>query len=122
MTLFENIKPGSRLRGLDPSGVAYVVQATGFGSDALNVVFRANSRVGERLVTRGEEAGSEFVEAGWTYWFNADSRLRCLASEACRIRAGLSVCRGYAFVVSAALWSAGEREHAQVQREARTGK
>lgn len=25
-------------------------------------------------------------------------------------------------VVSAALWSAGEREHAQVQREARTGK
>ncbi len=86
MTLFENIKPGSRLRGLDPSGVAYVVQVTGFGSDALNVVFRANSRVGERLATRGEEAGSEFVEAGWTYWFDADSRLLCLASEASRIR------------------------------------
>ena len=86
MTLFENIKPGSRLRGLDPSGMAYVVQVTGFGSDALNVIFRADTRVGERLVTRGEEAESEFVEVGWTYWFDADSRLLCLASEASRIR------------------------------------
>jgi hypothetical protein len=77
-----NIKPGSGLRGLDPSGVAYVVPVTGFGPDALNVVFRANSRVGERLVTRGEEVGSEFVEPGWTYWFDADSSLGCLASEA----------------------------------------
>jgi len=31
VTVFEDIKPGSRLRGLDPSGVAEVVQVTGFG-------------------------------------------------------------------------------------------
>ena len=28
MIAFENIKPGSRLRGLDPSGLAEVVQVT----------------------------------------------------------------------------------------------
>ena len=40
MTAFENIKPGSRLRGLDASGLAEVAQVTQFGPDALNVVFR----------------------------------------------------------------------------------
>ena len=56
MLAFEDIKPGSRLRGLDPAGVAEVVQVARFGSDALNLVFRVNGRVGERLVYRGEEA------------------------------------------------------------------
>jgi hypothetical protein len=88
VTVLEDIKPGSRLRGLDPSGVAEVVQVTGFGLDALNVVFRADGRVGERLVMRGEEAGFEFVEAGRTYAFDADGGLLRLASEAYRIRLG----------------------------------
>jgi superfamily II DNA or RNA helicase len=84
--VFENIKAGSRLRGLDPSGLAEIVQVTQFGPDALNVVFRANGRVGERLVMRGEEAGFELVEAGRTYGFDADGALLRLASEAYRIR------------------------------------
>jgi hypothetical protein len=82
VTALENIKPGSRLRGLDPSEVAEVVQVTGFGTDALNVVFRANGRVGERLVMRGEGAGFEFAEAGRTYALDADGGLLRLASEA----------------------------------------
>jgi hypothetical protein len=86
VTVFEDIKPGSRLRGLDPSGVAEVVQVTSFGPDALNVVFRTNGRVGERLVMRGEEIGFEFVEAGRTHGFDADGGLLRLASEAYRIR------------------------------------
>ena len=86
MTVFENIKPGSRLRGLSPSGLAEIVQVTQFGPDALNVVFRVDGRVGERLVMRGEEAGFEFVEAGRTYAFDADGGLLRLASEAYRIR------------------------------------
>jgi hypothetical protein len=53
VTAFENIKPGSRLRGLDPSGLAEVVQVTEFGPDALNVVFRVDGRVDQRLVMRG---------------------------------------------------------------------
>jgi hypothetical protein len=52
----------------------------------LNVVFRADGRVDQRLVMRGEEAGFEFVEAGRTYAFDADGGLLRLASEAYRIR------------------------------------
>lgn len=86
MIVFENIKPGCRLRGLDPSGLAEVVQVAQFGADALNVVFRVDGRVDQRLVMRGEETGFEFVEAGRTYAFDADGSLLRLASEAYRIR------------------------------------
>ena len=83
---FEDIKPGSRLRGLDPSGIAEVVQVSHFGPDALNLVFRANGGVGERLVYRGEESAFEFVEHGRAFAFDADGSLLRLASEAYRIR------------------------------------
>ncbi len=86
MVAFEHVKPGARIRGLAPSGLAEVVQVAQFGPDALNVVFRVDGRVGERLVMRGEEAGFEFVEAGRTYAFDADGGLLRLASEAYRIR------------------------------------
>jgi SNF2 family DNA or RNA helicase len=82
----DDIKPGARLRGLDPAGVAEVVQVARFGADALNLVFRVNGRVGERLVYRGEEGAFERIEAGRTYGFDADSALLRLASEAYRIR------------------------------------
>src|SRR3954465_15521191 len=83
---FEDIKPGSRLRGLDPAGIAEVVQVARFGSDALNLVFRVNGRVSERLVFRGEESLFESIEAGRSYAFDADGALLRLASEAYRIR------------------------------------
>ena len=86
MTLFENIKPGARLRGLDGGGIAEIVQVTRFGADALNLVFRVNGRVAERLVYRGEETAFELVEAGRALSFDADGGLLRLASEAYRIR------------------------------------
>ncbi|MFM9938620.1 MAG: SNF2-related protein [Hyphomicrobiaceae bacterium] len=86
METFEDIKAGARLRGLDAAGVAEIVQVTRFGPDALNLVFRVNGRVGERLVYRGEETGFEFLEAGRTYAFDADGSLMRLASEAYRLR------------------------------------
>jgi superfamily II DNA or RNA helicase len=86
LSTFESIKPGCRLRGLDPAGLAEIVQVAQFGADALNVVFRVDGRVDQRLVIRGEEAGFEFVEAGRTYAFDADGGLLRLASEAYRIR------------------------------------
>jgi hypothetical protein len=82
----DDIKPGARLRGLDPGGVAEIVQVARFGADALNLVFRVNGRVGERLVYRGEEGAFERIEAGRTYGFDADGALLRLASEAYRIR------------------------------------
>jgi hypothetical protein len=86
MSAFEEIKPGTRLKGLDPAGIAEVVSVSHFGTDALNLVFRVDGRVGERLVYRGEEASFEFLEAGRTYGFDADGGLLRLASEAYRIR------------------------------------
>src|SRR6516164_2850035 len=86
MVALEEIKPGSRLRGLDPEGVAEVVQVARFGADPLNLVFRVNGRVGERRVYRGEEGAFERIEAGRTYGFDAEGALLRLASEAYRIR------------------------------------
>lgn len=80
--MFDDLKAGARLRGLDPGGVAEIVQVAHFGPDALNLVFRANGRVGERLVYRGEEAAFEFLEAGRAYGLDADGGLLRLASEA----------------------------------------
>ena len=62
----------ARLLGLDPAGIAEVVQIARFGPDALNLVFRVDGRVGERLVYRGEENSFEFVEPGRSYAFDAD--------------------------------------------------
>src|SRR5487761_403151 len=86
MLAFEDIRPGSRLRGLDAAGIAEVVQVARFGADALNLVFRVDGRVAERLVYRGEESAFEIVEAGRTLGFDADGGLLRLASEAYRIR------------------------------------
>jgi superfamily II DNA or RNA helicase len=83
---FDDIKPGARVRGLDGGGTAEIVQVTQFGADALNLVFRVNGRVAERLLYRGEEAGLEALEAGRAYGFDADGSLVRLASEAYRIR------------------------------------
>jgi SNF2 family DNA or RNA helicase len=86
MHAFEELKPGARLRGLDPAGIAEVVSISRFGNDAINLVFRVDGRVAERLVYRGEEAGFEIVTAGRAYAFDADGGLVRLASEAYRIR------------------------------------
>jgi hypothetical protein len=83
---FERLKPGARVRGLAPVGAAEIVQVSRFGPDALNVVFRADARICERLVYRGDEAAFEFVEGGRSHAFDADGGLLRLASEAYRVR------------------------------------
>ncbi len=86
MTTFDEISPGTRIRGLDESGIAEIVQVSRFGADALNLVFRINGRVAERLVYRGEETAFSVVEGGRVLGFDADGGLFRLASEATRIR------------------------------------
>lgn len=83
---FSELCPGARVQGLDVEGVAEIVQVAQFGADALNLVYRVNGRVGERLVYRGEESGFHLVSTGQTYAFDADGGLMRLASEAYRIR------------------------------------
>lgn len=86
MTKFEDIRAGARIRGLDAGGIAEVVSVSRFGADAINLVFRVDGRVGERLVYRGEEASFHLVDGGRAYAFDADGGLLRLASEAYRIR------------------------------------
>jgi len=86
LNLFENLKPGAHLHGLELGCVAEIVQVAHFGDDAVNLIYRVNGRVGERLVYRGEETAFELVGSGRTYAFDADGGLLRLASEASRIR------------------------------------
>jgi len=57
LSIFDKIKPGARLKGFDRGGIAEIVQVARFGADALNIVYRVNGRVGERLLYRGECSG-----------------------------------------------------------------
>jgi superfamily II DNA or RNA helicase len=84
--MFDDLRAGARLRGLDPAGVAEIVQVARFGVDALNLVFRIDGRIAERLVYRGEETAFEVIEAGRTYGFDADGALLRLVAEAYRLR------------------------------------
>ncbi len=86
MKPLEKLKPGARLRGLEPGCVAEIVQVALFGADALNLIYRVNGRVGERLAHRGEETAFEIVESGRTYAFDADGGLVRMASESGHIR------------------------------------
>lgn len=84
--MFDDLKAGARLRGLDPSGIAEVVQVARYGPDAVNVVLRVNGRVSERLIFRGDMAGVEVLDTGRTYGFDADGETFRLALEAFRLR------------------------------------
>jgi hypothetical protein len=75
LSTIDQIQPGARLKGLDPGGIAEVVHVAGFGGDALNVVYRVNGKVGERLHYREEETGLESIETGRRYAFEADGNL-----------------------------------------------
>ncbi|MXO57943.1 DUF3883 domain-containing protein [Altererythrobacter salegens] len=86
MLAFEELKPGARLRGLTPVGIAEIVSVARFGNDAVNVVYRANGEVYERLLYRGEESSFTLEEVGSSFAFDADGALLRLASEAYRIR------------------------------------
>lgn len=86
MEVFDQIRPGARIRGISGNTIAEIVSISKFGPDALNVVFRANGNVHERLLYRGDEASFVLEEAGHSYAFDADGSLLRLASEAYRIR------------------------------------
>ena len=88
MALFGRNQARRAPRGwLDPSGAAEAGQVSRFGPDALNLVFRANGKVGERLVYRGDEAAFARMKRGRTYGFGADGAVSPPSpSEAYRIR------------------------------------
>lgn len=86
MSVFDEIRPGARVKGLDAAGVSEIVSVAKFGPDAINLVYRVGGRVAERLLFRSEEFGLEILTGGRAYSFDADAGLLRLASEAYRIR------------------------------------
>ena len=86
MVAFEDIQGRCPPAWSDTAGVAEIVQVTRFGPDALNLVFRVNGRVGERLVYRGEEAASKSWKLGEHMASMPTAAFSRLASEAYRIR------------------------------------
>jgi len=86
MATFDELKPGARLRGLDPAGEAEIVQVARYEPDAANLTYRVDGEIAERLLYRGEESGFEWVQGGRAYGFDADGELMRPASEAYRIR------------------------------------
>ena len=84
--LLEDLKPGARVRGLAGAEVAEVVSAGWFGEQAVDVVFRVNGKVDQRIVFRSDEAGLELAGAGRAFSFDGDGETLRLASEALRIR------------------------------------
>ena len=86
MTL-EDLKPGTRVRGVVPDGPVEVVQVTWHGTAAVTLTYRdQQGRPGQELLYRPDERRLSTEEPGRVWAFDADGRLFRLASEALRIR------------------------------------
>ena len=82
MAAFDEIRPGARIRGIAGSEIAEIVSVSKFGPDALNVVFRSNGKVQERLFYRSDEAAFTVEEAGRSFAFPRGARCICCAATA----------------------------------------
>ncbi len=80
------MRPGAKINGLEIGAVAEIVQVAHFGADAVNVTFRADGRVGERLLYRGDEATCRSPKPDAPTASTRTAGLLRLASEAYRIR------------------------------------
>jgi superfamily II DNA or RNA helicase len=86
MMTLEELKPGARVRGLVGNEIAEVVSANWFGDQAVDLVFRVNGKVDQRVVFRSEEVQLEVSTSGRAFSFDGDGETLRLASEALRIR------------------------------------
>ncbi|HEV2365721.1 MAG TPA: DUF3883 domain-containing protein [Caulobacteraceae bacterium] len=82
----EDLKPGASVSGLAGPEPADVVSASWFGDQAVDVVYRINGRVDQRIVYRTEEPGLALASRGRAFSFDGDGAELRLASEALRIR------------------------------------
>lgn len=82
----EELKPGTRVRGISGVEPVEIVSANWFGDQAVDVVFRVNGRVDQRIVFRTDELSLELADTGRAFGFLGDGDLLRLASEALRIR------------------------------------
>jgi hypothetical protein len=77
-TKLEELVPGIRVNGLDPSGPVQIVSATMAGDAACTVVYRSPSGdLRESIVYRDAEASLDVEAPSAQFSFTADGRSRC---------------------------------------------
>jgi superfamily II DNA or RNA helicase len=86
MIEFEQITPGTTLFGLVQGQSAEIIAVLKYGPDAINVTFKCQGSLSERVLYRGDEAGLQIVAAGRNFGFGADAEKFRLVAEAQRIR------------------------------------
>ncbi|MPZ47162.1 MAG: DUF3883 domain-containing protein [Betaproteobacteria bacterium] len=87
MARLEDLSPNAAVRGILPDALVSVVSVQWFGSEALELTYKAPSgKVANELLYRHDEARLEVAEHGRPWSFDGDGALFRLVSEAHRIR------------------------------------
>src|SRR5687767_2191401 len=87
MSRLEDLRPNAAVRGILPDAIVTVVNTQWFGSEALELTYKApTGRVANELLYRHDEPRLEVVEQGRPWSFDGDGHLFRLLSEAHRIR------------------------------------
>ncbi|MBI4219496.1 MAG: DEAD/DEAH box helicase family protein, partial [Chloroflexi bacterium] len=87
MIKLEDLQPNASVRGILTDALVTVVNVTWFGSEALELTYKApTGRVANELVYRHDEPRLEIVEQGRPWSFDGDGAAFRLVSEAQRIR------------------------------------
>jgi superfamily II DNA or RNA helicase len=87
MTRLEDLLPTASVSGILPDSLVTVVSVQWFGSEALELTYKAPSgRVANELLYRHDEPRIQVVELGRPWSFDGDGHLFRLVSEAHRIR------------------------------------
>jgi SNF2-related domain len=86
MVCLEEIVPGTRVKGILAGEFVEILAARSYGSDAVEVTYKANGGVDQTIVFRSSESDLELASPGRRFAFDGDGHLLRLASEALRIR------------------------------------
>lgn len=87
MSVLEDIKPNSQIKGILPSGQITVINVQWHGSDVVEITYRDTAgKLGSELLFRDRQADLEVSEPGRPWAFDADPAMFRMVSEAYRIR------------------------------------
>ena len=86
MIMLTDIKPGAKLSGLGPAGIANVVNVELYGEQAVKVIFEdADGKIADRIIFPDDLAGMKIVSEGQFWTFDADGDKLRMAIESSRI-------------------------------------
>jgi hypothetical protein len=87
MIQLEQLQPRAAIRGIIPDALVVVVSVQWFGSEALELTYKASTgRVANELLYRDDEARLDVIEQGRPWSFDGDGALFRLVSKAQPIR------------------------------------